>query len=315
MKKSLLLVAALAAGMTVNAQEYAYFQATLGLTESTETLAAGTECGSTSIATAYIGAEDTYSAKSVNGPKASDGETAFKKVTFGGEVAMTEDDMTDAGYEQGGIQGGNNPKDLNGSGPAVELGEPVSGAYFEFVTTGDGYMYVVAKISYNKAYAVFENGSCLAYELAMVKSYTESFSFDWYDLGDDLGYIEASDFADYSNQIPAINTLDADITENGVGYIGFPVYADCTYKVSASGSKITALGFVTSTDEITDIVASTADDSESVVLKGSDTGISNVKVSTDEDSENAPIYNLAGQRVTKDYKGVLIQNGKKFMNK
>lgn len=30
---------------------------------------------------------------------------------------------------------------------------------------------------------------------------------------------------------------------------------------------------------------------------------------------NAPIYNLAGQRVTKDAKGILIQNGKKFVVK
>ena len=41
------------------------------------------------------------------------------------------------------------------------------------------------------------------------------------------------------------------------------------------------------------------------------TGISNVKA---EDA-NAPIYNLAGQKVTKDTKGVLIQNGKIFVNK
>ena len=32
-------------------------------------------------------------------------------------------------------------------------------------------------------------------------------------------------------------------------------------------------------------------------------------------NENAPIYNVYGQRVNKDYKGVLIQNGKKFMNR
>lgn len=30
---------------------------------------------------------------------------------------------------------------------------------------------------------------------------------------------------------------------------------------------------------------------------------------------NVPIYNLAGQRVGKDYKGVVIQNGKKFIKK
>ena len=43
------------------------------------------------------------------------------------------------------------------------------------------------------------------------------------------------------------------------------------------------------------------------------TGIKNVQ--TIEVNEKAPIYNLAGQRVGKDYKGVVIQNGKKFIKK
>lgn len=42
-------------------------------------------------------------------------------------------------------------------------------------------------------------------------------------------------------------------------------------------------------------------------------GIKNVQ--TIEVNENAPIYNLAGQRVSKDYKGVVIQNGKKFVRR
>ncbi len=44
------------------------------------------------------------------------------------------------------------------------------------------------------------------------------------------------------------------------------------------------------------------------------TGISEVAVETEADP-NAPIYNLAGQRVSKDTKGILIQNGKKFINR
>lgn len=41
-------------------------------------------------------------------------------------------------------------------------------------------------------------------------------------------------------------------------------------------------------------------------------GISSVKT---ENNVNAPVYNLAGQRVSKNYKGVAIQNGKKFIVK
>lgn len=43
------------------------------------------------------------------------------------------------------------------------------------------------------------------------------------------------------------------------------------------------------------------------------TNINNAVV--EQTNENAPIYNLAGQRVNKSTKGILIQNGKKFINK
>lgn len=43
-------------------------------------------------------------------------------------------------------------------------------------------------------------------------------------------------------------------------------------------------------------------------------GISNITADKELDA-NAPVYNLAGQRVSKDTKGILIQNGRKFINK
>lgn len=43
-------------------------------------------------------------------------------------------------------------------------------------------------------------------------------------------------------------------------------------------------------------------------------GIKNVKADAKALDENAPMYNLAGQQVTKAYKGVVIQNGRKFLN-
>lgn len=47
---------------------------------------------------------------------------------------------------------------------------------------------------------------------------------------------------------------------------------------------------------------------------GETTGIANVDVNANFDA-NAPMYNLAGQRVGKNYKGVVIQNGKKMLMK
>ena len=42
--------------------------------------------------------------------------------------------------------------------------------------------------------------------------------------------------------------------------------------------------------------------------------ISDIKAEKDGD-ENAPLYNLSGQRVGKDYHGVVIKNGKKILNR
>ncbi len=51
-----------------------------------------------------------------------------------------------------------------------------------------------------------------------------------------------------------------------------------------------------------------------VIETGTPAGIN--QVTTDKAvNENAPVFNLAGQRVGKDYKGVVIQDGKKRINK
>ena len=50
-----------------------------------------------------------------------------------------------------------------------------------------------------------------------------------------------------------------------------------------------------------------------ISLNSTTTGITNI--TTDEAAKNAPVYNLAGQKVTKAYKGVVIKNGKKMIQK
>lgn len=47
---------------------------------------------------------------------------------------------------------------------------------------------------------------------------------------------------------------------------------------------------------------------------GEAAGIEEIEAGKAEDA-NAPMYNLAGQAVSKNYKGIVIKNGKKFMNK
>lgn len=48
------------------------------------------------------------------------------------------------------------------------------------------------------------------------------------------------------------------------------------------------------------------------VIPGSSTGISNITTSA---ADNAPAYNLAGQKVNDSYKGIVIKNGKKMIKK
>lgn len=50
--------------------------------------------------------------------------------------------------------------------------------------------------------------------------------------------------------------------------------------------------------------------SQIVSLNGTTTAISSIKSNT---VDNAAIYNLAGQRVSKTFKGLVIKNGKKYI--
>ena len=67
---------------------------------------------------------------------------------------------------------------------------------------------------------------------------------------------------------------------------------------TAAGVAVEAVGGAVPTDITPDLTA----------------GINNIKAAEKNDA-NAPIFNLAGQKVDKSQKGILIQNGKKFVNK
>lgn len=49
-----------------------------------------------------------------------------------------------------------------------------------------------------------------------------------------------------------------------------------------------------------------------VVRLGESTGVEGIAIDADDDT---PLYNIYGQRVTRDYRGIVIKNGKKFYNK
>ena len=84
------------------------------------------------------------------------------------------------------------------------------------------------------------------------------------------------------------------VTQNRpvLGFIDFSVEAGKTYWLFNPKSQIGIYGFY--------------------FAAGGTDGIANVKAELDAD---APIYNLAGQKVDKGFKGVVIQNGKKMIQK
>lgn len=90
---------------------------------------------------------------------------------------------------------------------------------------------------------------------------------------------------------------------NATGVIAFPVAADVVYNFNATGSKVTCDGFVFIPNATS---VATISASKSAAIK---------EVSIDDLDANAPIYNIQGQRVSKGFKGICIQGGKKFIVK
>lgn len=90
--------------------------------------------------------------------------------------------------------------------------------------------------------------------------------------------------------------------------------ADGTFKIEQNGYYMQfGEGTYTSFGVYTEAQANTAMPMLYVYDEGTSTGIGSVNAAAS--NANAPIYNLAGQRVGNDYKGVVIQNGKKRINK
>lgn len=317
MKKFLLSAVALVATMSVNAQEFIYAVETVGadLNGDAVTAISGTfELGSSSTATLSVGAESSWKLVSINGPKDAAEDASFRYVNFVNEgITVAETDMTDTyGYAQGGLQGNDNPKDIDGGSTPTTFQVFATGAFFKLDVTADGYAYVVHKGSSNKQYMVFEGSSALAYEYAQGIDYQTVAAYDLYSYADEYGYISLT--GDLSGGLSNVQTITGVGSSNsGVAYIGFPIYADCTYSFGASGSKMSLLGVLVTTEEVTDITVSTVND-DVLTLKGA-TGISSAVVSGNVLSTDAPIYNIAGQRVSASTKGLLIQNGKKYINK
>ncbi|MDD7691231.1 MAG: hypothetical protein PT953_00840 [Prevotella sp.] len=223
-----------------------------------------------------------------------------------------------------GIQGQTNPKPSD-----LVSGGQNSGAVFKFDVKTDGVLYVFGKLTGNKSYYVWEGdvanaqGMPVAYTMQAQPvgggdpvGYTLKGDVDgYYVIGNGYDNGTAMATASWCVDVYKGLTWGADINPtktwgstwtagNALGVIAFPVYKDAaTYFVNACGSKITCNGFV---------FIPGATSIGNISFAGAGTGINGITVDG-ADNANAPVYNLAGQRVSKDAKGILIQNGKKFI--
>lgn len=292
MKKILLSAVALVAAMSMNAQVFQVNGEAQGLTSDLSDVAAGKVWG------AIDGAVDITNAFATQHKLVDCKNNDYIKVLIDGNEILTS----------GGVQGNDNPKDADGGNPALTLKPAVSGAVIQLDAKKDGWIYIVAKLSTNKQYMVFEEGAAMGYKIAMeVKDDRISSS---------VLNLEIKGEGEF-NYIPEgrqvlwvireyLNDAEAATAGNGLGVIYFPVAKDCKYLAHATGSKISWSGIYFSENEATSIKVAKEDGTEFSIL-ADPASVKNIKA----DAQDGAIFNVAGQKVGANYKGLVIKNGKK----
>ena len=313
MKKMLLSAALLLAAFTANAQnEVGYINPdAVGVTDGTP-LTAGTVLGQTEHVTVSVTFDDTFKATGLKGDN----------IMFNGQALET------AGM---GIQG-----NTNGPGSAAsEAVYPDACCAYRIEATTDGYVYLFHAASGNKNYVIFmeqsgdmrvpytfsmENTGGDDIEGGLVSAGT-SYAYDLNNIDEALYEIDGVSFVSPSYAILQAGQIAQNTTDGtqyrttGNGVIKFPVMAGLRYDVLATGSKMTLVAFAFDTTGDADVETTTP-----VTLlvdgqiPGGGTGISGVEVDN-TDNADAPAYNIAGQRVNRNTKGLVIINGKKYINK
>lgn len=290
MKKSLLFVAALAASVCANAQLITADGAAMGLTTEATAVAAGTLVGENDNVKLSIAFEDNYKIVSL-------GTSGHSKFVFDGNESSASS----------GLQGNTNPKDINSGNPDATLMAPATGAVLQIEAKVDGYVYVFGKLSTNKSYTVFEEGTAIGYQLVM-----EPTTDKWTQGGLlDLTVVGEGELNEVKNPItwPEVMVTGtnvkpddwAAIGASGMGVIKFPVFADCKYLVNAVGSKISFGGCYF--DKEGDVKVSLAGDAgEVVLLAGDPNNISSTVVGAEVVATE--YFTVAGQQIAAPVKGI-----------
>jgi len=167
---------------------------------------------------------------------------------------------------------------------------PAKGCYYEFTPTADGSLTAGVWLNKNLAqktlYIIDETAKLLPYGDIKLKGFRQNNTYEKNEADEAVG-----GFKDFALNENYLLNLETDTNRPFFGLVTFNVTAGKKYYMFSSNSQLGFFGY-----EFTP----------------SGTGISNITATDDAD---APVYNLAGQRVSKDTKGLLIKNGKKFINK
>lgn len=266
--------------------------------------AGDTVCKSDDV-TMSVAFADTYKKTSLT----SEGDVV-NQVVIGGQKYMLGD----------GVTGNTNPKEADLKQAAKK------GAIFQFDVSADGYLYVITRLNSEKAVYLADGGADIvryAYTASLFDPATgDNFAYTLPSLEDKPGVFSTYDAV---NKLTAADTNYVDNTKsltvkqcyaaaggdktmpgNTSGVVAFPVKAGGIYLLYGGGTKITCSGFVF-IPGATELATVGADYVEV------ETAIKNVTI--DELDANEPIYNILGNRVSKGYKGICIQGGRKFIVK
>ena len=186
----------------------------------------------------------------------------------------------------------------------------VSSDNFLLVAQRDDKTYYAYPLDETKTYGYLYTGSVTGTvdEIEVDKSYNDEFTFT----AVDGGYTIQDSYGRYLYQSGTYKTFSVSETNNEYVWTVEP-QNDGTFKISMNGYF---MQYGEGTHTTFGVYNSTQDNAVLPMLyaKVSD-AIKNVTTVVERNDANAPIFNLAGQRVGKDYKGVVIQNGKKYLNK
>lgn len=120
---------------------------------------------------------------------------------------------------------------------------------------------------------------------------------------------------DYDGQTPWLNQHEDGTDENQKFVVNTQDYSEEGYNILFFYADPLPAG-TTGRHAVVTVNANGAISNKIVIRQGDDktTGINTVSTNADVKTNNA-VYNLEGQKVTKDYKGIVIENGVKRLNK